>query len=879
MTPETEESQPVPTAESQPQITELQIPKGVSAFARALYRKLKDALAAGRDDESFHILQQILKENPDEQAAAELARTIGKRLYKVAAAELPAVLATGNLGQVTQMVRKLRLMADEESLSGLVGYRDAANMVDEAERKYWQSMLLSGLCKMRAAADLKVREDLAISIEIFAQEKRLTFTPEQSAQIARVHEDWCRYCRAEKLRADYNKQLDAFRAIEKKITLRQDLANCEHELHTLHQATSVLKELHEAVDLLELIETQQEKVRAILTARHRRMVFIRTVACVVVSVILLTIAAIVFAYMRAGSLKDSIAAGMAEKNVGQVSELVGGIAPLRPFCKAVHSGYVQALDEADNWLKVHNSYQAQIAEITPELSEATDMLTNPSVTAAELTSGLVLVDKVRKVEEKLKAEYNVSADKEATILMGKFYDRLAEIRPKVLARFRVPAADMDMNGLQALYEEFIACTTLLNVTDDEAAQVRKAMQTAAADLLRHQSRQSLEPKQAQSAVDDFDFYADKLPLQKSLREELAAYAAQVSAFAALPETLKAVADLNAYVEAINACKDCYASVQNAVSADEVKALIGKEDAAMRAYKLAGFKAVEQYPIEAEQILPNLQTVKSVYADGASVFSLGTPEKMDELIEVMLSDKNNVWKNGLKRAVQDSSVYIGTVATRGKNAVMTLSNGQGRPARRKVNLREAAVKGMIPVVLASQRKAMGFVREDLAAGKLTPARLMQNIARHPEAGCPELARAYMFGLVVRMAERLDPYSSGLAFSESLRQDVEAYKAISASSSLYPGCWFIMHSTSLDARWREFFATVASHDYQREILEAVLPITDSRCTYAGYVNTEGKAVRCKESDEQLYFIKDGTIAPYQGTPERPYTPLFIVTLPRK
>ena len=90
---------------------------------------------------------------------------------------------------------------------------------------------------------------------------------------------------------------------------------------------------------------------------------------------------------------------------------------------------------------------------------------------------------------------------------------------------------------------------------------------------------------------------------------------------------------------------------------------------------------------------------------------------------------------------------------------------------------------------------------------------------------------------------------------------------------------MHSTSLDARWREFFATVASHDYQREILEAVLPITDSRCTYAGYVNTEGKAVRCKESDEQLYFIKDGTIAPYQGTPERPYTPLFIVTLPRK
>ncbi len=878
MTSEPAETQASDAAEAISQPTQLQEPKGASAFARALYRQYNNAVAAGRNEECFSVLQKLLGECPGDTAVAEMVRRVGKGLYKTTALELPTVLAGGNLAKITQLVNKLRLMAAPEELEGLPGYRDAAARVDAAERKHWQSTLISYMSKLRSTADLRVREEMAVSVGLFAREKNLELTPEQAAVLARVHEDWHRFCRAEKLRADYNKQLEAYRDIEKKITERRELPECEHALHGLHQATSKLRELHEATDLLALIETLQVKVRSILTARHRRKVIIRTIACVVASIILLTIAAVLFAYMRAGSLRDSLVNGMAERKVVEVSELVGGIDPMRSFCKSVHSGYEASLAEGDAWLKIYNGYQAEIAAIIPSLSDATDVLTNPTVSADELTRGLVLVDKVRKVEDKLKAEFNTTADKEATILMGKFYDRLAEIRPKVLARFSHPAQGLDMEGLKALYAEFLSCTSLLSVTEEEAAAVRGAMHNAASAVLHAQSRLSLEPQQAESAVASFDTYAESLPLQPELRGELVAHANRVKAFAALPETLRGVADLSAYAAALEACGDCYDSVSGAVTPVAVRNLIGKEDAAMRAYKLADFKAVEAYPIAAEQILPHLQTVKSMYADGASVYSLARPEKMDELIDVMLSDRNNVWKNGLKCAVQDSSVYIGTVSTRGRNTVMTLSNGQGRPAKRKVNLREAAVKSLTPVVLAGQREAMGFVREKLAAGEMTPARLMHNIAKHSGANCPEMARAYMFARVVRMVELLDPYSSGLAFSESLRNDIEAFKALSSTSSLYPGCWFIMHSSALDARWREFFAQVASHDYYAEILNAVLPITDSRCTYAGYVSTEGKAVRCKEGEEQLYFIRDGLIVPYSGTAEPPYTPLFSISLPR-
>ena len=59
---------------------------------------------------------------------------------------------------------------------------------------------------------------------------------------------------------------------------------------------------------------------------------------------------------------------------------------------------------------------------------------------------------------------------------------------------------------------------------------------------------------------------------------------------------------------------------------------------------------------------------------------------------------------------------------------------------------------------------------------------------------------------------------------------------------------------------------------------MTITDSQLLYAGYVGKDGKVVRCKEGDEQLYIIKDGKLAPFNGSAEPIYTPLFNVVLPK-
>lgn len=882
MSSEPEETSPETPVEQTPQPIVLQEPKGVSAYARAVFRKLQATLDTGRDEDCFSMVQQLLKELPYDEPLNALSRQLGKNLYKKAAAQLPTVLAGGRLSQVTQLVNKLRSMADEKDLENLVGYRDAAAMVDAAERKHWESSLRTAMHKLSGTSDLKTREEMALSIEMFAQEKRLTLTPEQSAQVARVHEDWCRYCRLQKLRAEYSKQRDAFHATEQNVSQNRDLQQCEKELHQHYRNTESIKELPEALELRELIEKQQKKVRAILTAQHRRKVIIRSTICVVVTTALLLAAAVVFTYMRADSLKKGIESGMAEKRVLDVSQLVGGIDLMRGACESLHPGYAEALKKGNEWLLKFNDYQKQIEAITPELSESTDMLTKNDVSAAELTSGLVLVEKVRKVEEKLKAEYATEAAEEPRILMGKFHERLAEIRPKVLGRFSSPAEGADLETLKGLYAEFLACTTLLNVTEQESAEVRQAVQSAAAVALHGMSRRSLEPEQARQAVAEYDRYADSLPLGAELREELVAYADRAQALASLPETLKTVTNMQEFAAAIERCGDCYNSVEGAFTMEDVCNLVGKEDAALRAYQLAAFRSAESHPLKAEQILPYLQAVKSIYADSGNAYQLGKPGRLDFVSNRMFVSESNVWADGYHAVVmadaKGGTVVVGKLNKAARTILIV--NNKNKPLTRN-NPRKLTQEQVDKAVLQqpeSARKAMGLEPSIISEGKVPPAILLRNIVTYSGNDCPPMARAFLFELVVALSKSMDPYSSGLAFSESMRQDIAAFESLAARHVLYRGCWLNMHEPAIDAEFNKFFADVAAHDYKTEILSSVMTITDSRCAYAGFVNRDGSVVRCKEGEQQLCVIKEGKLSPFNGGAERPFTPLFHIVLPQ-
>lgn len=852
----------------------LQAPKGASAFARVLYRKLQAAMQAGDDSESFNLLLQLMKESPEDSSAATLARQIGQRIYKEVAKELPVVLSSGNMNQIAQMVSKLRLMADDAQLAELPGFRTAAEKVDAAERKYWSAMLLSGLCKMRETSNIRDREAMAGSIENFVVAKKLQMTPEQKSMVDKVHADWAQHCHIEKLREKLSEQQADFDLICKRVSAKKDLRQCRDDLKFCYDATSALRELPEAGDLAEQIETKLKQVKGILFAQLRRKAIVRSVTVMIIAAVVFVIVSVTYAFISAGGKCEDLRNARGARNLTLVQSKVEGLEPLRWLRAMLSPSYAEELEHSAAWLEQYKTLCTKLDEVEPKLSLAVEALSNPGVSPAQMTAGLVVLEQAANLSKEMDSRFNRRCKPSLTELMQAYNNRMADIRPTVLGRFSAPSPDMNLEDLNKLYEEYQGCRSLLKVTEEEHSEIRRAFTSAVSVVLSRMSAEAPTPEQAAAIVSEFDKYNGGMQLDAELRASLEDYARRFKLFNELPQTLRSVDSLEAYVAAIAACGDCYNRVPSAISPAELSALVGQEDAAMRAYKLAEFTAAEEVTLEPAEVLSNLQKIRAVYVDHAPLYELAKKtEKLNDLINDVCSDPNNVWKKGLTRIIGYGN-YVHTGKAVGDNKVQQFNirgERSGKPAQGHPKSVPAEVK------LDGQRAAMGFVPDKVKNGTVTPVELLMNIARHQEPGCPVFARAYLFRQTFRMIEELDAYSSGMAFSKSLREDIAAFKQLPGMNAKQRGCWLPSHKVEEEKAYDAFFASIATHDYRAEILAAILPITDSACDFAGYIDAQGKPVLRSEDSQQLFLLKNGHIVPFLNTEEAPYTPLFRINLP--
>lgn len=860
-------------------VVPLAVPKNATAFVRALYRKLQQTREAGDDAQSFTLLQQILGEAPGDRSAALLAREVGQRLYRSYGKELEKVLATGNATQITRMVNSLRIMADDAQLAELPGFEKAAAMVDQAARNRSQAMLQAAFCRMRETQDPRGREQLALGIEKFAQEKGLSLTPEHQSWLQAIHDAWKRHCLLADMRSKLAEQTKAFEDLELNARHHLDLEACEKGLKACQEAVAAMQELPEAASLLVKIETAQRFVGGTLTARRRRRTLIRIGNISTAVVVLGILATGAYAYVRASSQRDALSASRSACHVQEVQQQVADASLLRSLSLALSPSYAEEMEKAKTWLAEYERFREQLAELSPQLEAAASRLSNPDITPAQMTDGLVLLERVRDLAGRMQELYHVNPGAELEAEMGAFPAKLEEIRPSVLSRFLTPPSDVGMEALHSLYQDYAACRKILHFTDEENTQIHQAfMQAVSKKLMREGEASPMTALEAEQALADFDRYAPDMDLQPALRDALSSYATQARLFEKLPYKLADAGSLKEYIAAIEACRSRYERVNGAVPLEDLRAIEGHEDELLHRYKLAEYLKEAQ----AEQpsaVLQQLATVKDVYADGKPLFPSGAPEKIGALIRRVTAEaRPDVWKDGYQCARQDSSVYIGSVAQEGRKAVLRATNAKGEPARKKIILRDRARASLVDVKLSGQRAAMGFVREALEEGSVTPAQLMHRVASLQDEHCPLLARAYLFGQAVEMAELMEPHLSGLAFSSTMKEDIEAFKELAGKVSLYPGCWFIMHSDKIDQQWQEFFDRIAQHDYKAEILSAVLPIIDSTCRYAGYIDEKGEIVSVRQA-EDLYYIREGKLypCPKEGGLQ-PYTPLFSIGKPK-
>ena len=853
----------------------VETPDEAAPYARVLYRRLQAALDAGNDMEGFNIVLQLLKENPQDETAMQLQRQLGQRVYKEAARELSAVLSDGNLNRIAQLVKRLRMMAAERQLCDLPGYRTAAAKVDEAERRYWNAMLLSGISKMKDTPDIREREAMAASVEKFAASKKLSFTPEHKALIDRVHADWAHHCHLEELRKSFREQEAFYLEIKVRVNAGTDLKLSREELTRCLDAVTELRELPEAEDLQKRINDTLQKVRSILFAQTRRKAIISSIAGIAITILVFSVALVIYAFAGAGSRADTLRNARTARNLALVQDYVEGIEPLRPLRTALSSSYEDELAASAAWLAEHKALCEQLEQIEGELKDAVSALNSPGVTPAQMTGGLVVVEKATKICKELDSRFNYQAKEAVKSLIQSYTNSMAEIRPTVLSRFTSPSSQLTLEQLDSLYKEYVNCRELLKVTYEEHEDIRRAFTAAVSAELSRMSAAAPTPDAATAIVAEFDKYNESMKLDPSLRASLADYSRRFTLFNELPQKLLTIKTLPEYIEALKVCGDCYNRVPNAVPVSTVEAMVGKEDAAMRAYKYNEFFKATDAVAAPEQMMPQLLKYKSVYANGTSLYeAVQKNEAINDAITDLCTDSKRFWRKGFVRVV-GSGDWVYTGAKIGEDKVRQY-NSKGE-LYGKILSPKSKKDGLAPVRLHDCRAEMGFSPEKLKAGTVTPAQLLMNVARFTDPACPVFARAYLFRQMVLVMDELDPMASGIAFSPSLKADVEAFKKLPKVADKQYGCWMQGHKLNTETPYIKFFESIASHDYMAEILASILPITDATATYAGFLDAQGNVIRVIPGEDALYVMKDGAMVPHTAEEKTPYLPLFVLSLP--
>lgn len=854
-------------------------PERATAYTRALYRKLQESMSDGDESQAFSLLLKILHEVPGDRMAARLAREVGQRLYLGYGEVLQETLESGNISRIAQLVSTLRFMASDAQLETLPGFREAAAKVDEEERRRLNINLHAGICRMRETKGLKEREQLALSIEQFAAQKELPLTPEQKSLIAEVHAEWERFCRLEQLRRELEEQRAFFREWEHKARTQGDLGQCSEQLAACSKAVMSLRALPEAAELLEKVERCRQKVDATLSAQRRRRTLVRTIVAATTILIALAMAAIVFAFIRAGQMKDELIAGRTACQVPAVRDSVEGFSPMRGFCLMMSPSFAREWEASQVWLEGYRQCKEKLDELAPRLISAAGQLKGQNVTPEQMVDGLALQREVEQISHTLQEKYHEAPNAELVKNMKVFPEQLHLIRDEVLGRFRNPSGCASMADLQALYRKYGKCCIPLHVTEEEKREIHEGFMKAATGLLTHFDGKGApfrSSSEVAAAIADFRKYAASMNLDDALYRQLLEESRQAAAYEALPETLRQVRDLQGYVAALQACRDCYGKLEGAVPLEELAATAGKEGEYMLQYKLSEYyRQVGEggEPLSKEQ----LEMTRAAYMGQASLYPEGKlPPAMAKLLSPLLASTEKSWPEGLYSLRKGKYFYLGRLSADQKKLTIAGGGNSGK--------KEAVTPSSIlhEIDLDGAREALGFQEEKLSTGTVPPVRLMHHVATASSEKYPGKVRAYLFKVAVDMLDKLPPHLSGTAFSPSLRADIEEFASIRARKdieSLGLGSWFAYKYADEEV-WNAFFAKAAQHDYEKEILDAVLPIIGATCEFAGYMDRHGSLVRLKPDDEPLFLIKGKGIVPLEaeGHSLRPYTPLFKASVAR-
>lgn len=178
----------------------------------------------------------------------------------------------------------------------------------------------------------------------------------------------------------------------------------------------------------------------------------------------------------------------------------------------------------------------------------------------------------------------------------------------------------------------------------------------------------------------------------------------------------------------------------------------------------------------------------------------------------------------------------------------------------------------------------FIRNNLPAS-------MSAVLNYTHKGCPALAKAYVYDILLRVLQRHEhPALIGAQYSPSLQQDISSFTRMKQTLglALKAGCWLqaTKDSAAAETVAAAWFAKRKGRNYAAEIKKNYSPIAALHPVFIGYVGRDGKAILChkpQQGDELWYQGKDGLCHDEQHdvayAQALPFSPLFIKAKDKK
>ena len=845
-------------------------------LTKDLFRKLRHAIIEHDEYTAFRIVEEILAIDPQNKDAEMQKRDLGQRLAAQAARPLKQHLETGDLPAMIALVAELRTYATEDYLETLPDYSAAAYMVNAEHQKKARTGLQEAYNALMQVTGTEARELAAQALERQALENNLSFEPAQRAELEKIHAAWQEVLRIRNMQERLEEQQLAYDDCCKMLRQTKDYAAAIPALDKCIAELSPLTELPEAQALLDTIEKRRQRLQDILTSVNRGKAVKKMVSSSIIALGIGAVAVVGYAYCTANEMNTKLLALRQAKQAQQMQTTLYTQRYIIPIAVRLNSDYAATHKQSQAWLKDWHEAQASYENTLKELK-----LKVQDSAASDFSQLLTLISKVTALNELLSKEYSAPPTQAQLILQTDLISHVEERKDQELQQYLSIPTSTGLPELRALYAKY----KILQRVFPQPEDVQQRVADSFLNVLLARWEDSSSAVAVEQHLREFDEISVEMDLPLDLRNILAnrlgefKNLAQLAHCHTLAEYVALIKEHPILLEFGNNPYSLDSLLQTAdtynrnggdlVIRQHLQELYDKK-------RIGGVtKAALQGRIGTQDYLTAL---REIYFDNASVY-MGQPQpaSINAYVDAMTQTKKAAaWRKDYS-LVEDSNkskVWVGVAQPVKQVQGRYIVNALAEDGKKWVKI--ADVTSLTPPVrmsLHKMREQCGMKRIDLQCGLHTPAELMMKIVKLTDADGPVLARAYLFDLVVSMAENLpDAFVGGYGLSDSMRQDIKHFKELKNNRSLSEGCWLKALSIAETRKWQDFFNACRTHDYVREIRGTLDTLSAGRLDFAGYVNEKGVPKLIPSASSKLYIIRNGSLEPIEEKTTVPFTPLF-------